>query len=955
MATIRELRARFTATAQGFKQSVQQIQDDMKKVGDEGEKGSNRANEGFTNLKNTLLGFAGAYLGFEAIKTTLGGVIGITDEYQRALSTLQTRTGATQEEIAGMEESLKNIYKNNYGESFEDIAQSMSFVKTATGLTGQELEKATQNAIMLRDTFEYDVQESTRVADTMMKQFGITSDEAFTLIAQGSQNGLDKHGDMMDSFNEYSVYFKQLGFDAEGMWNVFKSGAESGAFNMDKVGDAVKEFGIRVKDESKTTIEAFEGLGLNADNMAQEFAKGGESSQKALQTVFSELGKIEDPVKRNTIGVALFGTQFEDLEHETVMALGTVQEQANMSADTLQKIDEVKYTNILTAFEGFKRMIIVDLLDPIQKQAMPLINDFINNVKTNMPGIKSAISGAFSGIMIVIQALSPIVGDLFTIFKNIAPIVGGALVGAFQVLNSTVIPLIGFLADMIAKFTEWEGFIPVIAGLGTAIGVYLGIVNAGAIATGLITNAVKLWTIAQRGLNLVMAMNPIGLIVSLIAGLIVALVLAYQKSETFRDIVNNAWTMIKTTVSSVIEWFKTTIPIWINNIVTWFKNMGNWISGSWTTLKTNMINIWNSIVSFIVPIVQAFVSAIVGKAQEMGAKIMEFISPLITFFQNTWNNIKLLVLSIIGVFLNLITGNFEGLKISLLGIWTAIKNQVINIVTTIKDMAINIFNAWKTGLIIIVTTLKDGVVNLFTALKNGAVNTWNALKNAVINGATALKNGVVNTATNLKNGVVNAFNSAKDMAINSWNALKNGVSNAINNVKTYVSNMKSNIISTIKGIDLSQIGKDIIQGLINGIGNKIGALKQKITDVTSAITGKIKGLLDINSPSRVFMQFGEWTGEGLAIGIENMKDMVTDATGTLADASIGTINEQEVELDDPDFDGTDGQGGPGAGGTNYNAPLMNIENYYQNDETDVRSLSNGLYNLQRNSDRKKGK
>ena len=118
----------------------------------------------------------------------------------------------------------------------------------------------------------YKRQESTRAADMMMRQFSITSEEAFNLIAHGAQNGLDKNGNLLDSINEYSVHFEQLGFDAEEMFNMFSNGAETGVFDIDKLGDAVKEFGIRAKDGSNTTVEAFELLGLNANEMQAKFA-----------------------------------------------------------------------------------------------------------------------------------------------------------------------------------------------------------------------------------------------------------------------------------------------------------------------------------------------------------------------------------------------------------------------------------------------------------------------------------------------------------------------------------------------------------------------------------------------------------------------------------------------------------------------------------------------------------
>lgn len=182
-----------------------------------------------TGLKDTLKKLAAGFALGAAIKKTADAVVGCVkraDELKESLNTLQTQTGATDEEMQGLGDSLKNIYADNYGESFDDIAVALAEVKNQTNLTGTELERTTENALALSDTFDFEIQESTRAADMMMKQFGVTSDEAFNLIAQGAQNGLDKNGNLLDSINEYSVHFKQLGFDAEDMFNMFSNGAK---------------------------------------------------------------------------------------------------------------------------------------------------------------------------------------------------------------------------------------------------------------------------------------------------------------------------------------------------------------------------------------------------------------------------------------------------------------------------------------------------------------------------------------------------------------------------------------------------------------------------------------------------------------------------------------------------------------------------------------------------------
>ena len=277
-----------------------------------------------TGLKDTLKKLAAGFALGAAIKKTADAVVGCVkraDELKESLNTLQTQTGATDEEMQGLGDSLKNIYADNYGESFDDIAVALAEVKNQTNLTGTELERTTENALALSDTFDFEIQESTRAADMMMKQFGVTSDEAFNLIAQGAQNGLDKNGNLLDSINEYSVHFKQLGFDAEDMFNMFSNGAKAGVFDVDKLGDAVKEFGIRCKDGSNTTIEAFESLGFNADELQQKFAQGGESAQDAFQEVVTALNNCDDEVVKNTAGVNLFGTMWEDMGADAVKAL----------------------------------------------------------------------------------------------------------------------------------------------------------------------------------------------------------------------------------------------------------------------------------------------------------------------------------------------------------------------------------------------------------------------------------------------------------------------------------------------------------------------------------------------------------------------------------------------------------------------------------------------------------
>lgn len=298
-----------------------------------------------------------------------------------AMNSFQATTGIATEQAGAFEDAMLDIYNDNFGENLTDISESMSEVARQTKeVDPTKVAELTENALMLRDVFGYDVNEQVRAANMLMEQFGVTGDEAFTLIAQGAQKGLDKNGDMLDTINEYAVQFKSLGFDAEDMFNILISGAESGAFSVDKVGDAVKEFGIRVKDGSESTVGAFEDLGLNAEEISQSFADGGDKAQEAFKKVTDALFNMEDPLKQNQTGVALFGTMWEDLGVDGVKALTTLTKQVDKTADTLDDINEIKYDDLESAFEGAGRAIQTGFVKPIGDKALPAFKDFAETI-----------------------------------------------------------------------------------------------------------------------------------------------------------------------------------------------------------------------------------------------------------------------------------------------------------------------------------------------------------------------------------------------------------------------------------------------------------------------------------------------------------------------------------------------------------------------------------------------
>lgn len=333
----------------------------------------------------------------------------------RALNNLQAQTGASTEQMAEFKKIAMDIFNTNLGKSIDDIAQAMIKVKQVTGATGEELKETTKNALLLRDVFGFEIKESINAVNTLMKQFGITAQQAYTIIAQGAQNGADKNGDLIDTLNEYAPQFAALGFSAEQFMDILIQGGQDGAWSIDKVGDAVKEFNIRAKDMSKTTKEAFTTLGLDADQMGKDFASGGTKAQEAFKKVLDGINSIEDPIKRNEVGVKLFGTQWEDLEAKSILALRNIKSAANGTANTLDDINKVQYNDAGSSLELLGKKILTSVVEPLETRLQPnlkKLNTDIANINLNplvevlnfMANHLPTIIGGLTGVGVAIKS-----------------------------------------------------------------------------------------------------------------------------------------------------------------------------------------------------------------------------------------------------------------------------------------------------------------------------------------------------------------------------------------------------------------------------------------------------------------------------------------------------------------------------------------------------------------------
>lgn len=425
------------------------------------------------------------------------------NEYNTAINQLSAATGATGDELGALGESVKNIYAKGLGDDFADVADGLAATQQASDLTGEALEQATAAGFNLRDVFDYDVSESARAASALMKNFGLDAEEAYGLIAVGAQNGADKNGDLLDTLNEYSPQFAALGLSADQFIGTLVEGADAGLFSIDKVGDAVKEFNIRAKDGSDSSREAFESLGLNADKMFTAFAAGGDTAEAAFFDTVEALNSMDDPLARNAAGVALFGTQFEDLEAGVLPVLANIETAAYDGAAALQQINDVKYNDLGSAFEAIKRSAEVSLLPmasmiantltalaPILRETFeaiaPVITETLN---TCMPFVQQFLVGMGDALKTVLPMVSQLAAGLLPLLAQLVsaflpPLLELAqqlLPPLMQVVEALLPPLMSLLNAIMPILSPLLGLLqPIASVLGTIAGVIADIVSFGA-------------------------------------------------------------------------------------------------------------------------------------------------------------------------------------------------------------------------------------------------------------------------------------------------------------------------------------------------------------------------------------------------------------------------------------------------------------------------------------------
>lgn len=209
--------------------------------------------------------------------------------------------------IVGVGSAFKWWYDYNAG-----LVEATRLTKQLTGLSGNELKQFRNEVQAISDTFGKDFRKTLNTANALTRQFGISTDEAVSLLKEGLISGADVSGEFLQNVREYSTFFKEAGLNADEFIAIVSQTNKDGLFS-DKGIDAIKEATIRLREMTTATSTALENIGLDSKQVQKELVSGSKTIFDVIREISARLGEL--PENSAAVGAAIadiFGGPGED-------------------------------------------------------------------------------------------------------------------------------------------------------------------------------------------------------------------------------------------------------------------------------------------------------------------------------------------------------------------------------------------------------------------------------------------------------------------------------------------------------------------------------------------------------------------------------------------------------------------------------------------------------------------
>ena len=621
-----------------------------------------------------------------AIKTGVNQATELDD----AMAKFQAQTGASSSEMNKFKDIARDVWSNNFGEDISDVADMMARVKQQMqGISDVDLKDVTEDLLTLRDVYGMDENETLRGAKQLMEQFGISSKEAFDLMAKGAQNGLDYSGELGDNIAEYAGKFAQAGYSAEEYFQIMTNGVKGGSYNLDKMQDAVNE--ITTSMSNGTIEKALDSFNDKTKEVFQAYKEGGATQQDVQDAIVQDIKETTNQQEALNKASIAFGTLGEDNNLKFITSLSSVGDEYKNVAGTMDEVKSIANGGLKNALSGLGRAFL-DSFTPIGELITPILAGIVNLITL-------AIQGIQQGFAKVGEVISSVFGSIDTSgITNIVNQVSKVLKPAFDEVKKAIEQMKVAL-EPIAK--------DILSKIGSAI---QNVVNQ---AQKILTVVgPPILAIIQKIISVVTEMIPVITSILTIVGSVVSGIISY--------------------ISTVITYIGTAIATILGFIMPIVEIIATIVANIWSVILTVATNIWS-------------------KVSEVVTAIIEFVSGLFqsvsSIFESIWNVIKEVfdgVGDIVQNVIDTIDSCFTGVKDTISNvfddIWTKVTNVMDKVGNKISNVLHGIKSAWS-GL----TGFVGGVFSGIEGAVESLVNNVKGFVNGVIggiNGAISIINKI---------------------------------------------------------------------------------------------------------------------------------------------------------------------------------------------------------------------
>lgn len=619
-----------------------------------------------------------------AIKTGVNQAMELDD----AMAKFQAQTGASSGEMNKFKNIARDVWSNNFGEDVSDVADMMGRVKQQMqGISDVDLKNVTEDLLTLRDVYGMDENETLRGAKQLMEQFGISSKEAFDLMAKGAQNGLDYSGELGDNIAEYAGKFAQAGYSAKEYFQAMTNGAKGGSYNLDKMQDAVNEITTRMSDG--TIEKALDSFNDKTKEVFQAYKEGGATQKDVQDAIVQDIKETTNQQEALNKASIAFGTMGEDFNLKFITSLSSVGDEYNNVAGTMDKVKEIANGGLKNALSGLGRTFlnsftpIGELITPILAGIVGLITLAIQGIQQGFAKVGEVISSVFgsidtSGITNIVSQVSKVLAPAFdevrkaidemkVALEPIAKEILGKIIEVIQnIVNQaqkilTVVgpPILAIIQKIISVITE---MIPVITSILTIVG---------SVVSGIISFISTVITY-------------VGTAIATILGFIMPIV------EIIATIVANIWSLILTVATNIWSKVSEVVTAIIEFVTNLFKSISDIINKIWSKIQEVMGKVgdkvkgviddinkyFNNIKSTVTDVFNGIWSKVQGVMDKVGNKISNVLQGI----QNSWNGLK-----------GFVSGVFGGIESAVGSLVGSVKGMVNGVIGGING-AISIIN-----------------------------------------------------------------------------------------------------------------------------------------------------------------------------------------------------------------------------------------------------------------------